>query len=98
MLCGRKLHLALEGDVLDGSLEQTRHRLVAYVLHGGLHRNVRGVSARQRQIGGDERVLEQHWPCSREKYFLPDTGVAIAHRVEASPSRWWRGRWVRRAR
>ena len=32
-------------------------RLVGDVFHGGLNGNVGGVGARQRKIGGDERIL-----------------------------------------
>ncbi len=81
-----QLHLPFEGDVLDGSSQQTRHRLIADVFDGGLHGNVGGVGARQRQIGSDQRVLYQHWPGGGEKYFLPDAGVAVAHRVEPVPA------------
>ena len=64
----------------------SRHRLVADVLHRGLHGDVGGVGARQRQVGGDQRVLDQHRAGGREKYLLPDAGVAVADGGDPVPA------------
>ena len=64
-----EVDLLLEGDVAEAALEHAVLGLIGDVLDGGLDRDVGAVQARQRQVGGDERILDQHGPLAERKTF-----------------------------
>src|SRR5271168_2013385 len=89
----RDFDVLLKRYVVEASLQHACLRLVGYVFYLCLNRDVRGVHLRQRKIGRDQRIFDDHWPARREVHLLPYPRISIANSRDPVPSNRRKKRW-----
>ena len=75
-----------ELDVAQFAAHGSGPRLAGRIADRHIDRHIGGIGARQRQIGGDFRILQDHRPSRRERDLLPDAHLAIAHARHPVPA------------
>ena len=79
-------HWHLKTDIAEGRVQDAALRNIGDILQRGAQGQVGRISARQREVGSDKRVLDDHRAGSRERDFLPDANVPVADRRNPVPT------------